>query len=118
MFRFQRSWIVAAALLAAIVPLRAMAQNSELPLQAGQDEQAETAKCLAIIKSADATDNAKAVAFKRLAIFGTKYAVNELAPILQDPKWAHYARYSLEPLPDPRSTEPSARPSRSSRATC
>ena len=101
MFRFQRSWIVAAALLAAIVPLRAMAQNSELPLQAGQDEQAETAKCLAIIKSADATDNAKAVAFKRLAIFGTKYAVNELAPILQDPKWAHYARYSLEPLPDP-----------------
>ena len=101
MFRFRRSWIIAATLLAAIVPLRASAQEYKLPLQPGQDEQSETAKCLAIIKSADATDNDKAVAFKRLAIFGTKYAVDELAPILEDPTWAHYARYSLEPLPDP-----------------
>ncbi len=102
MFRYPKPLIVALALLAAAVgTAKALGQNSELPLQAGQDAQDETAKCLAIIQSADTPDNDKAVAFKRLAIFGTKYAVPALAPILEDAKWAHYARYSLEPLADP-----------------
>ncbi len=102
MFCYSKPLIVALALLAAAVgTARVFGQNSDLPLQSDQDPQDETAKCLAIIQSADATDNAKAVAFKRLAIFGTKYAVPALAPILEDAKWAHYARYSLEPLPDP-----------------
>jgi HEAT repeat protein len=102
MFRYPKPLIVALALLAAAAgTAKVFGQNSELPLQAGQDDQEETAKCLAIIQSADASDNDKAVAFKRLAIFGTKYAVPALAPILEDADWAHYARYSLEPLPDP-----------------
>ena len=102
MFRFPKPLIVALALLvAAIGTANVFGQNSELPLQAGQDAQAETAKCLEIIQSADVADNDKAIAFKRLAVFGTKYAVPALAPILEDEKWAHYARYSLEPLPDP-----------------
>ncbi|NLS96074.1 MAG: hypothetical protein GXX96_28380 [Planctomycetaceae bacterium] len=102
MFRYPKPLIVTLALLAAAVgTVNAFGQNSELPLQAGQDAQDETAKCIALIQSADTPDNDKAVAFKRLAIFGTKYAVPALAPILEDPKWAHYARYSLEPLPDP-----------------
>lgn len=102
MFRYPKSLIVALALLvAAVGTANVFGQNSELPLQAGQDAQAETAKCLAIIQSADSADNDKAIAFKRLAVFGTKYAVPALAPILEDAKWAHYARYSLEPLPDP-----------------
>lgn len=102
MFRYPKPLIVALTLLAAAVgTLNAFGQNSELPLQAGQDAQAETAKCIALIQSADTPDNDKAIAFKRLAVFGTKYAVPALAPILEDPTWAHYARYSLEPLPDP-----------------
>lgn len=102
MFRFPKPLIVALAMLvAAVGTANVFGQNSELPLQAGQDAQAETAKCLEIIQSADAADNDKAIAFKRLAVFGTKYAVPALAPILEDAKWAHYARYSLEPLPDP-----------------
>jgi len=102
MFRDRKPLIVAmTALIAAVGTAGVFGQNSELPLQAGQDAQTETAACIAIIQSDEAADNAKAVAFKRLAVFGTKYAVPALAPILEDPKWAHYARYSLEPLPDP-----------------
>ena len=102
MFRYTKPLIVAMAMLiAAVGSVSVFGQNSELPLQAGQDAQAETANCLKIIQSADASDNDKAIAFKRLAVFGTKYAVPALAPILEDAKWAHYARYSLEPLPDP-----------------
>ena len=102
MFRYPKPLIVALAMLvAAVGTANVFGQNSELPLQAGQDAQAETANCLKIIQSADASDNDKAIAFKRLAVFGTKYAVPALAPILEDAKWAHYARYSLEPLPDP-----------------
>ncbi len=102
MFRYPRPLIVALALLvAAVGTANVLAQNSELPLQAGQDAQAETAKCIAIIQADGTPDNDRAIAFKRLAVFGTKYAVPALAPILEDAKWAHYARYSLEPLPDP-----------------
>ncbi len=102
MFRYPKPLIVALALLvAAVGSANVFGQNSELPLQAGQDAQAETAKCIALIQSNDTSDNDKAIAFKRLAVFGTKYAVPALAPILEDAKWAHYARYSLEPLPDP-----------------
>lgn len=102
MFRFSKPLTVALALLvAAVGTANVFGQNSVLPLQAGQSAQSETDNCLAIIKSTDATDNEKAIAFKRLALFGTKYAVPALAPILEDAKWAHYARYSLEPLPDP-----------------
>lgn len=102
MFRYPKSITVALALLVATVgTANVFGQNSELPLQAGQDAQAETAKCIALIQSNDTSDNDKAIAFKRLAVFGTKYAVPALAPILEDAKWAHYARYSLEPLPDP-----------------
>lgn len=102
MFRYPKPLIVALALLvAAVGTANVFGQNSELPLQAGQDAQAETANCIKIIQSADVSDNDKAIAFKRLAVFGTKYAVPALAPILEDAKWAHYARYSLEPLPDP-----------------
>ena len=102
MFRFSKPLTVALALLvAAVGTANVFGQNSVLPLQADQNAQDETAKCLDIIKSTDATDNEKAIAFKRLAVFGTKYAVPALAPILEDAKWAHYARYSLEPLPDP-----------------
>ncbi len=102
MFRYPKPLIVALALLvAAVGSANVFGQNSELPLQAGQDAQAETAKCIEMIQSKDVSDNDKAIAFKRLAVFGTKYAVPALAPVLEDAKWAHYARYSLEPLPDP-----------------
>jgi HEAT repeat protein len=102
MFRYPKPLIVALALLvAAVGTANVFGQNSELPLQAGQDAQAETAKCVALIQSDATPDNDKAIAFKRLAVFGTKYAVPALTPILEDAKWAHYARYSLEPLADP-----------------
>ena len=43
----------------------------------------------------------KAKACQQLAIIGTKDAVPVLAKLLADEQLAHYARFALEPLPDP-----------------
>ena len=43
----------------------------------------------------------KAKACQQLAVIGTKDAVPVLAKLLADEQLAHYARFALEPLPDP-----------------
>ena len=58
-------------------------------------------KLLNIVRSADAPLFDRAMACKRLAVIGNKDAVPVLAPLLADEKLAHYARYGLEPIPDP-----------------
>ncbi len=58
------------------------------------------AEAIEIIKS-DAPVFNKMLACKRLAVCGTKEAVPALAAMLSDKKLAHYARYALEPIPDP-----------------
>ena len=55
---------------------------------------------LAVLQS-DAPLFDKAKACQRLAVIGTKDAVPVLAELLGNPQMSHYARYGLEPIPDP-----------------
>ena len=55
---------------------------------------------IAILKS-DAPKGDKALACKKLAVFGTGQAVPVLAPLLADPELASWARIALEAIPDP-----------------
>ncbi|MCS7316330.1 MAG: HEAT repeat domain-containing protein, partial [Bryobacteraceae bacterium] len=47
----------------------------------------------------------KAKACQRLAAIGGKEAVPALAPLLTDPQLSHYARFGLEPNPEPAAGE-------------
>ena len=58
-------------------------------------------KLIKILKSSRSGDFAKAKACQRLAVIGTKEAVPALSALLANPKMAHYARFGLEPIPDP-----------------
>jgi HEAT repeat protein len=60
----------------------------------------EESKLIKILKRRKATEFAKAKACQRLAMIGTKKAVPALASLLANPKFAHYARFGLEPIPD------------------
>jgi HEAT repeat protein len=62
--------------------------------------QAEEQKLIEVLKS-DAPLFDKAKACQRLAVVGTKEAVPVLAALLADERLAHYARFGLEPIPDP-----------------
>lgn len=57
-------------------------------------------KLIGILKNPKATEFAKAKACQRLAVIGTKEAVPALAALLANPKFSHYARFGLEPIPD------------------
>src|ERR1041384_3351999 len=61
----------------------------------------EARKHIETLRSADATLFQKAKACQRLAIGGARAAVPALAALLSDEKLGHYARYGLEPIPDP-----------------
>jgi HEAT repeat protein len=62
----------------------------------GEDE----AKLIGVLRSNAGTFE-KAKACQRLAVVGTREAVPVLAGLLGDEKLAHYARFGLEPIPDP-----------------
>jgi HEAT repeat protein len=59
------------------------------------------ARLVAILKDPGASAYARAKACQRLAVVGDKTAVPALAPLLADPQLSHYARFALEPIPDP-----------------
>jgi hypothetical protein len=59
------------------------------------------AKLIAILTDPKASVYAKAKACQRLAVVGDKSAVPALAALLRDPQLSHYARFGLEPIPDP-----------------
>ena len=61
----------------------------------------EPAKLIEILRNPEATVFAKAKACQRLAAIGTKEAVPALAALLTHPQLGHYARFGLEPIPDP-----------------
>src|SRR5262245_38694628 len=65
-----------------------------------QGPSADEQKLLGVLKS-EAPIFEKAKACQRLAVAGTKEAVPVLASLLGDEKLAHYARFGLEPIPDP-----------------
>jgi HEAT repeat protein len=58
-------------------------------------------KLIKVLKSSKSTEFARAKACQRLAVMGTKEAVPALSALLTHPKMAHYARFGLEPIPDP-----------------
>ncbi|MFZ5830454.1 MAG: HEAT repeat domain-containing protein [Planctomycetota bacterium] len=97
-------YLPVAFLMAAMLGLVALrAQAQELPFP-GPKDPAEIQKLAETLKS-DASEFDKAFACKRLAIIGTKEAVDALASLLTDEKLSHYGRYGLEPIPDPAAGE-------------
>ncbi len=61
----------------------------------------DPARLIAILNDPEASVYAKAKACQRLAVVGEKTAVPALASLLTHPQLAHYARFGLEPIPDP-----------------
>lgn len=61
----------------------------------------EPAKLLALVKDPNSTVFQKAIACKKLAFVGGKEAVQPMAALLGHPQLACYARFGLEPNPDP-----------------
>jgi HEAT repeat protein len=73
-----------------------------VPLSAQQapPAQGNESQLIAVLES-DAELFDKAKACQQLAVIGTREAVPTLARLLGDEQLAHYARYALEPIPDP-----------------
>lgn len=65
----------------------------------------EPPKLVQILSDPGATVFQKAKACQRLAVVGGQEAVPALAALLTDPKLSHYARFGLEPIPDPSADE-------------
>ncbi len=109
--------IVLTTVVAAVLADSALSQDPRTPAAIRQAEQAETARLLKIIQQ-EGLDDAKAAAFEQLAVFATPDAIPVLAPLLSDERLAHYARFALQPIPDPAVDEVFARPLISCRASC
>jgi HEAT repeat protein len=60
---------------------------------------------VAVLQSATAPPQDKAITCKRLAVYGTEAAVPALAPLLLDPHLTSWARIALEAIPGPASDE-------------
>ncbi len=56
---------------------------------------------IAMVEDPGSTLFEKAIACKRLSMVGTREAVPALAALLDDERLGHYARFGLEPIPDP-----------------
>jgi hypothetical protein len=61
----------------------------------------DPAKLLALVKDPNSTVFQKAIACKKLAFVGNKEAVQPMAALLGHPQLSCYARFGLEPNPDP-----------------
>jgi HEAT repeat protein len=85
-----------AALCVLAVAAAALAEASE----AGAEQPQKTAELLKVLET-DGLTAVKAAAFEDLAVVGSAAAIPVLAPLLADKELAHYARYALEPNPDP-----------------
>lgn len=61
----------------------------------------EPAKLLALVKDPNSTVFQKAIACKKLSIVGGKDCIQPMAALLDHPQLACYARFGMEPNPDP-----------------
>src|SRR5579862_3107636 len=61
----------------------------------------EPAKLVAMVQDPNSTVFQKAIACKKLAFVGGKEAVRPMAALLDHPQLGCYARFGLEPNPDP-----------------
>lgn len=91
---------VVAALVIAATPAASWGQGALSSAQDGEARDAEVAKLVATLQS-DAVLFDKAQACQRLAVIGGKEAVPTLAALLADERLGTYARFGLEPIPDP-----------------
>ncbi|MBN2473615.1 MAG: HEAT repeat domain-containing protein [Pirellulales bacterium] len=82
--------LLAVVLLAGALPLRGQTVPPATPEEEG--------KLIAVLLS-DTPLKAKMDACRQLAVIGTPKAVPVLAPLLEDEKLSHMARYALEPIP-------------------
>jgi len=93
MRRTRITLVLLAGLLVAATPLSAR----QFPPATKEAE----AKLLAVLKSDDASREAKSSACRDLAVVGTETSVPVLAALLGDEALSHMARYALEPMPYP-----------------
>lgn len=91
---------VVAALVITVAPAIARGQGALPPAQDAAAAKAEAAKLIAVLQS-QASPFDKAQACQRLAQVGGKEAVPALAALLGDERLCTYARFGLEPNPDP-----------------
>lgn len=87
------TWCV--LLIAVALVASTMAQDKPGPIAGAKEND------LISILQSDAPKAEKAIACKRLAIYGTKAAVPALAPLLADKELASWARTALEVIPGP-----------------
>lgn len=99
MFRAEMflAWMI---LVTAAVGPPAVARADDQRSSGENQQSAGDADLLAVLQS-DAPLEDKAKACKRLAVVATSDAIPVLAELLSDETLAHYARFALEPMPDP-----------------
>ncbi|MCY2995694.1 MAG: HEAT repeat domain-containing protein [Planctomycetota bacterium] len=81
------------------VLIAAAAQTSAAGAENKKPADDQETQCLAVLRS-DAPAAEKALACKRLAIYGGKEAVPALTPLLADEQLASWARIALQTIPD------------------
>lgn len=91
------------ALLYVIIPLFAIAPLDRA-IARDANSSAQEKELIALLQSS-APGGEKALACKKLAVYGTKAAVPELAKLLSDPRLASWSRIALEVIPDPSADE-------------
>jgi HEAT repeat protein len=99
MSRIFRLTLIAAFSLVIVIPGTSSSR-------AGDDQRAAKeaeGKLIDVLRNGSTPD--KAIACKKLAIYGSKDAVPELAPLLADKELASWARIALEAIPDPAADE-------------
>jgi len=86
---------------------KAAARPPEIPPEFKADAilSSDAPALIQLLKDPQASVFQKAKACQRLAVIGGKDAVPALAALLTDPQLAHYARFGLEPIPDPAADE-------------
>ena len=97
-FAMRALFIASVASAMAAGPARAAAADDEAPVDQRQQELIE------VLRS-DAPPQNKAIACKKLAVYGNKDAVPALAALLADEKLAAWARIALEAIPDREADE-------------
>jgi HEAT repeat protein len=98
--KIRRSTICLACLAAFALLAAASAQAADSQAAAQEKERS----LIALLRS-DSPAAEKAIACKRLAVYGTQEAVPELAPLLADERLASWARIALEVIPGPEADE-------------
>ena len=104
MFLYTRKSALWGALCAVIVLALGCAtvgHQVQTPALNSKDSGADKERELIRVLTSNAPPGEKAIACKRLAIYGTKDAVPALAALLKDPSLASWARIGLEAIPDP-----------------